>query len=181
MSPCIASGFKGLTFDPTIRDSAMKCHGKWYDEILKDSESVMRFRQQVKNGLTKIDKSLLLGKYKSCCYQHGLLPRLSWPMLMYEIRVTTVKCIQKTINRWLRRWLGVPHSFSKINLYSTTCKLQLPLKPVVEEYKVIKAGAYMTVRESRDDKIKYSGVKLRTGRKVLSGMLSVQYWTQNQD
>ena len=71
--------------------------------------------------------------------------------------------------------------FSEINLYSTTCKLQLPLKSVVEEYKVIKAGAYMTVRESRDDKIKYSGVKLRTGRKVLSGMLSVQYWTQNQD
>ena len=97
-------------------------------------------------------------------------------MLIYEIPVTTVECIQKTINRWLRRWLGVPQSFSEISLYSTTCKLQLPLKSVVEEYRFIKAGAYMTVRESRDDKIKYSGVKLTTGRKwdAISAVLDLE-------
>ena len=49
---------------PTIRDSAIKCLGKWYDETLKDSENIAIFRQQVNNGLTKIYKSLLSGKYK---------------------------------------------------------------------------------------------------------------------
>ena len=150
---------------PTIKDSAIKCLGKCYDETLNDSENVKRFKQQVSSGLAKIERSLLPGKYKLWFYQHGLLPRLSWPMLMYDIPVSTVESIQKTVNRWLQKWLGVPQIFSEINLYSTTCKLQLPLKSVVEEYKVIKAGACMTVRESKDDKIKYSGIRLKTGRK----------------
>ena len=129
------------------------------------------------SGLAKIERSLLPGKYKLWCYQHGLLPRLSWPILMYDIPVSTVESIQKTVNRWLRKWLGVPQSFSEINLYSTTCKLQLPLKYVVEEYEVIKAGACMTVRESKDDKIKYSGIRLKTGRKWFSSGLRVKIET----
>ena len=91
---------------------------------------------------------------KLWCYQHGLLPRLSWAMLIYDIPVSTVESIQKTINRWLQKWLGVSKSFSEINPYSTTCKLPLPLKSVVEEYKVSMGGACTTVRESKDEKIK---------------------------
>ena len=30
---------------PTIRDRAIKCLGKWYNETLKDSESVAKLRQ----------------------------------------------------------------------------------------------------------------------------------------
>ena len=95
-------------------------------------------------GLTKIDKSLL-EKCKLSCYQHGLLPRLSWLMLMYDIStiLSAIERIQKLINRWLQRWLGVPQRFSEINLYSTTYKLQLPLNLVVEECKVTEGwGVY---------------------------------------
>ena len=49
---------------PTIKDSAIKCLSKWYNETLKDSENVKRFKQQVSSGLAKIERSLLTGKYK---------------------------------------------------------------------------------------------------------------------
>ena len=96
---------------------------KIQDIILRYYSNIKRFKQQVSSGLGKIERSLLPVKYKLWCYQHGLLPRLSWPMLMYDIPVSTVESIQKTVNRWLRIWLRVPQSFSEINLYSTTCKL----------------------------------------------------------
>ena len=48
---------------PTIKDSAIKCLGKWYDETLKDSENVKRFKQQVSSGLVKIERHLFPGKY----------------------------------------------------------------------------------------------------------------------
>ncbi|CAC5377734.1 unnamed protein product [Mytilus coruscus] len=35
-----------------------------------------------------IDKSGLPGKYKAWCYQHGILPRITWPLLMYEVPLT---------------------------------------------------------------------------------------------
>ena len=58
-----------------------------------------------------IDKSGLPGKYKAWCYQHGILPRITWPLLMYEVPMTKVKSSEKMFNRYLRRWLGVPKKF----------------------------------------------------------------------
>ena len=46
----------------TIKDNAIKCLSKWYDETQKDSENVKRFKQQVSSGLAKIERSLLPGK-----------------------------------------------------------------------------------------------------------------------
>ena len=40
---------------PPIKDSAVRCLSKWYDKILKDSRNIKRFKQQVNNGLMKIE------------------------------------------------------------------------------------------------------------------------------
>ncbi|XP_033750531.1 uncharacterized protein LOC117334822 [Pecten maximus] len=115
--------------------------------------------------MRNIDKTGLPGKYKAWIFQHGLLPRLTWPLMLYEIGVTTVEGLGRTINRHLRRWLGVPPSFSSIGLYSRTSKLQLPFTSLVEEYKVGKARLIMTLKTSKDEKVRQAGVHVRTGRK----------------
>ncbi|CAC5417465.1 unnamed protein product [Mytilus coruscus] len=68
-------------------------------------------------------------------------------------------------NRHLRKWLGVPKSFSSIGLYSTSSKLQLPLSSITEEFKVTKTRQVMMLRDSKDDKVKEANVDVRTGRK----------------
>ena len=59
-------------------------------------------------GLHAIEKSELPGKLKAWCFQHGLLPRLLWPPQIYEISLSRVETIQQHINKYLRKWLGVP-------------------------------------------------------------------------
>ncbi|XP_063418448.1 uncharacterized protein LOC134701249 [Mytilus trossulus] len=150
---------------PSIIDNPIKCVGKWYDDSLSDKNDIKRIEQQVSEGMRSIDKTGLPGKLKAWIYQHGLLPRISWPLMLYEITLTTVEKLERTINRHLRKWLGVPPSFTTVGLYSRTAKLQLPFTSLVEEFKVSKSRLVMTLKESRDHKVRTAGVQVRTGRK----------------
>ncbi|XP_069125457.1 uncharacterized protein [Argopecten irradians] len=150
---------------PTIIGNPIKCLGKWFDESLGDKGNIRRIEQQVQEGMRCIDKTGLPGKFKAWMYQRGLLPRLVWPLMLYEVSNSTVERMERIINRHLRRWLGVPRSFSAVGLYSRTAKLQLPLSSLVEEFKTGKAKLTMTLKESKDDKVRLAGVEVRTGRK----------------
>ncbi|CAC5355486.1 unnamed protein product [Mytilus coruscus] len=119
---------------PTIVDNPIKCLGKWFDDTLKDNTSVKTVQTQVVEWLKKVDKSGLPGKFKAWIYQHRLLPRLTWLLMIYEMTATTVEAIGRKINSHLRRWLGVPPSFTAIGLYSRSSQLQLPLTSILEEY-----------------------------------------------
>ena len=61
--------------------------------------------------------------------------------------------LENVVSRYLRKWLGVPRSFSSINLYGRENKLQLPLKEVVEKYKATKARQVMMIKDSADEKV----------------------------
>ncbi len=118
---------------PSIMDSPIKCLGKWFDSSLSDKANVERIRSQLQEGLKQIDKSALPGKFKAWLFQNALLPRLMWPLMLYEIPTSSVECLERTISRHLRRWLGVPPSFTSIGLYGRSNQLQLPLSSLVEE------------------------------------------------
>lgn len=72
-------------------------------------------------------------------YQHGVLPRILWPLLVYEVPMTTVEALERTISQFLRRWLGLPRSLCSIALYGHSTKLQLPISGLSEEFKVTRA------------------------------------------
>ena len=150
---------------PSILESPIKCLGKWFDASLSDKHNMQRIKSQLHEGLRQIDRTGLPGKFKAWLFQNGLLPRLMWPLMLYEIAMTAVESLEKTINRHLRRWLGVPPSFTSIGLYGRTNQLQLPLSSLVEEFKVAKTRLVVTLKQSQDSSIRNAGIEIRTGRK----------------
>lgn len=84
---------------------------------------------------------------------------------MYEVPVSTVEGLERKLNTYLRRWLGVPQSFCSIGLYSKGSKLQLPITSVVEEYKATKTCQAMMLRDSKDERVRQADIVVRTGRK----------------
>ena len=150
---------------PSLMDSPIKCLGKWYDATLSDGENSKHIKSQLNHGLKAIDHTGLPGKFKAWLFQNGLLPRLMWPLMLYEVATSVVEQLERTVSRHLRKWLGVPPSFSNIGLYGRTNQLQLPISSLVEEYKVAKARLVMTLKESPDDMVRRAGVEIRTGRK----------------
>ncbi|KAL0159871.1 hypothetical protein M9458_043596, partial [Cirrhinus mrigala] len=93
----------------------------------------------------------LPGKFKAWIYQHGILPRLLWPLLKYQVPITTVETLERNISQFLR-------SLSCIALYGHTNKLQLPFSGLIEEFKVTRAREVLLYRDSPDTRV-------RTGRK----------------
>ncbi|XP_061917856.1 uncharacterized protein LOC133659137 [Entelurus aequoreus] len=150
---------------PNIQGNPIKCLGKWYDDSMTDKNSIFSTENQVEEWLKKIDKSGLPGKYKCWIYQHGLLQRLMWLLTVYEVAITTVEGLERKFNKHLRKWLGIPPSFTSTGLYIRSGQLQLPLSSVVEEFKVAKCRLSLTYRDSQDQLIREAGIITRSGRK----------------
>ena len=80
---------------PSIEGNPIKCLGKCYDDTLQDVNNSKRVEEQVKDGLKNLDRSGLPGKFKAWLFQHGLLPRLTWPLMLYEINLINCGEYQK--------------------------------------------------------------------------------------
>ena len=98
-------------------------------------------------------------------FQFVLLPRLLWPLTIYEIGLPTVEGLEKKVNRCIRSWLGLPPEKSSVALYSKSEKLRLPLRSIVEEYKVSKIRTQWMLNNSADIRIHKVKPLLRTKRK----------------
>ncbi|KAK0152038.1 hypothetical protein N1851_006609 [Merluccius polli] len=158
------------TFSDTLRDhnlgpcrdlvAPVKSLGKIFDSSLKDSAAIKQTKCDLTTWLTAIDRSGLPGKFKAWIYQHGVFPRILWPLLVYEVPTSTVEALEKSISQFLRKWLGLPRSLSSIALYGHSTKLHLPLSGLTEEFK-----RGVESRDSRDTKVAAAGILVKTGRK----------------
>ena len=73
---------------PTVRDTPIKCLGKVYDSSLRDIQNAEQLLRELTRWLNVLDKCVLLGKHKVWCFQFGIVPRLQWPFLLYDISMT---------------------------------------------------------------------------------------------
>ncbi|GAA6088928.1 uncharacterized protein LOC109140547, partial [Tachysurus ichikawai] len=151
---------------PTLSEKTVKSMGKTFDRSLRDTTSIRNTSEELERWLKMVDKTGLPGKFKAWVYQHGILPRILWPLLLYEFPITTISELERRVSHFLRRWLGLPRSLSSIALYGNTGKLQLPLNSIEEEFKVLRVREVLQYRESRDPKVSGAGVVVKTGRKL---------------
>ena len=86
---------------PTVEEKPIKCLGKWYNITGSDKENVEQMVSQAEKWLQEVDESGLPGTYKAWSYQHGILPRLTWPLFIYDIPITTEK-LERRISSYLR-------------------------------------------------------------------------------
>lgn len=108
--------------------------------------------------LRKIEGSGLPGNFKAWLFQHGLLPRLAWLLMISKARMTSVEGMEERVNKHFRKCLGVPPSFMSVGLYIQSSQLQ-------PWWKSTKYRALMMFCDSGDVKVRGSGVTTRSGRK----------------
>ncbi|XP_039504261.1 uncharacterized protein LOC120460516 [Pimephales promelas] len=155
----------GDTRIPSVSEKPVKSLGKLFTHNLKDTAARKGTSDDFDTWLLAVDKSGLPGRFKAWIYQHGILPRLLWPLRIYEVPITTVEGFERKVSRFLRRWLGLPRSLSSIAFFGHNTKLQLPLSSLAEEFKVTRAREVLLYRDSVDTKVSSAGVEVRTGRK----------------
>ena len=96
--------FKGESI-PSIHANPVKFLGRTIDFTVSDKHFVEKFVTEILSGLKLIDKSSHKGIHKVWILQNMLIPRLRWPLLIYEISISVVNCIEHKISSLLRKIL----------------------------------------------------------------------------
>ena len=68
-----------------ITEKPVKYLGKTYNMTLNERRQTEETIKQAKKDLKKIDKCRVPGRYKGWMLQHMLLPRLMWPLSIYNV------------------------------------------------------------------------------------------------
>ncbi|GFN78420.1 reverse transcriptase [Plakobranchus ocellatus] len=118
---------------PTISQEPVKSLGRWYDSSMKDTRQGAETLDLASESLLAINKCGLQGKFKIWCLQFMLIPKLLWPLLVYDICSSTVEAIEAKINKYTRKWLGVPPGLSDV--------------AIMEEAHAFKEGKYLDLTE----------------------------------
>ena len=92
---------------PTVREQPVKSLGRLYAFPLTDRHRGVEVQRTALENLYAIEKS----------EKHGLLPCLLWPLLIYEVSLSRVETFQQHINKYLRKWLGMPLLINSWSLY----------------------------------------------------------------
>ena len=98
---------------PAVSEQPVKILGKWFRGALNNKASKAGCRVDGESGEEWITR-----QYKTWCYQHAVLPRLLWPMLVYKIPLTRMEALEQKISQYFRRWPS-SQELSGIGLYST--------------------------------------------------------------
>ena len=138
----------------TVSQEPVKSLGRWYDSSMKDTKRELETVELATEGLLAINRYGLQGKLKLWCLHFMLIPKLLWPLLVYEICSTTVETIEAEINKFTRRWLEVPPDLTDVAMDCCKAKLRLPLKSILKGYKCGKARLLSMLEDSEDPVVK---------------------------
>ena len=116
----------------TISEAPVKCLGKWYRVEAGNQQGIKIVEDEVNDILMMIEDTGLPGKFKVWIVEHGLIPRLAWPMLMYEISGTTMQRIGRRITRCIRKWIGASPNLSAACLYSVLDAIHVAMLPTLK-------------------------------------------------
>ena len=150
----------------SIVDKPVKYLGKVYNKSLNDRKQTEETARELRNNLKKLDRCRVPGKYKAWMLQHLVLPKLMWPLTIYQVPASKVSEMQRQITAKLKKWLGLPKSLSIECLYTTAGKLQLPFSELGEEMKAAKARLLTTLEDAEDPCVRKAGIQVDGGRKA---------------
>ena len=149
---------------PSIHKLPIKFLGRKVDISLSDRLRVPELKEKLLDGLQRIDDSKQLGINKVWIMQNLLLHQIRWLLTIYEIPMTVAESLEKTLSKFIRKWLGLHQSTTSSGFYNKLAPCPLPLKSFTSILKASKVSAYLLLRDSKDPLVSSSVPRILTGQ-----------------
>ena len=78
--------------------------GHVIDGSLSDRNSSVELADKLLAGLTTIDRSHFTGTQKLWILQHLLIPWIQWPLLIYEVPISSTFKLEQKVSFFIRKW-----------------------------------------------------------------------------
>ena len=135
---------------PSIQGNPVRFLGRVISGCLTDRRNTDELKSKLADGLVLIDRCSLKGAQKLWICHHLLMPRIRWPLLIYEIPMTVAAVLEQKVSAYMRKWLGISRSITNVCLYSSGSPCPLPLQSVTSILKIAKVGGYQQLKYSSD-------------------------------
>ncbi|XP_063688236.1 uncharacterized protein LOC134821425 [Bolinopsis microptera] len=149
---------------PNVSEKPIKFLGRWIRAEGKDKAIIEKTHEDLVTYLSRLDLSSLTGLQKCWGYQYMVLPKMKWPLAIYDIPISTVSRWEQTTNSHLRKWLGVGHTLSSSCLFSHSSSVALPIDSLTDTWKVEKCRLLQSYQTSQDALIRAVQPQVRSGR-----------------
>ena len=140
--------------------------GRIIDGSLSDRNSLVELADKLLAGLRIIDKCHFNCTQKVWILQHLLIPRIQWPLLIYQVPISLAFELEQKVSVFIRKWLHLNHSTSSLCFYSSASPCQLPIKSLSSALKASKTSGPLLLRNSQDLLVS-SCVPLRNSQDLL--------------
>ena len=150
---------------PSLQDKSLRTLGRVYDTSISDRHCKAELEVKVVGGLKKLDRCHARGAMKLWALHHILLEQVRWDLMVYELPVSFVEGLEKTVNRFTRKWLGICRNVTDVALYSKRSPCPLPLQSLVHMFKATKVNSHLQLLESAHAEVAENVAPSGTGRK----------------
>ena len=123
----------------------------------------MSWRKKLLDGLNIIDTSHFTGSQKLWFLQHLLIPRIQWPILIYEVPISLAFKLEQKASVYIRKWLKLHKSITSLSFYSSASPCPLPVRILKYVPKFSKISRHLLLKHSQDASVSSSVPKLQAG------------------
>ena len=115
------------------------------------------------DGLNIIDTSHFTGSQKLWFLQDLHIPRIQWPILIYEVPISLAFKLEQKASVHIRKWLKLHKSITSLSFYSSASPCPLPVRSLTCVLKSSKISGYLLLKHSRDPSVSSCVPKLQAG------------------
>ena len=150
---------------PNVCEKPIKFLGRWIRADARDKVIIEETWKNLMLFLDRLDKSELSGIEKCWGYQYMVLPKMKWPLAIYDIPLSTVHIWEQKTNKYLRGWLGVGHTLSRVCMFSKESSVPLPIDSLQDAWKIEKCRLQQSYNTSKDNLIRAVHPRVKSGCK----------------
>ena len=154
-----SDGFKSRHF---------KFLGRQINFNLNEKEIKQKITSALIEDIATVSKSKVNGLMKLWLYQFGILPRMTWPLMVHDLDLSFAKSLQTLVQPSLKKWSGIGRTVDEGLLYRSRANLGLNLTPIADHYTAMQLAKAQLLRSSKDDDVRNLWASKTTREKKLT-------------
>ena len=113
------------------------------------------------DGLNIIHTSHFTGSQKLWFLQHLLIPRIQWPVLIYEVPISLVSKFEQNALIYIRKWLQLHQFVASLSVCSSVTSCPLAVRSLTSVLKSSKTSRHLLLKHSLDASVSSCVPKLQ--------------------
>ena len=133
---------------PALQRKPLRTLGRVYNAAINDVWFKAELEKKVGSKLKQLNRSKGKGAMKLWALHHILLPQVRWDLMVYDLPVSFIEGLERTLNVFIRQWLGVAKCLTDVALYSKGSPCPLPFTSLVHLFKTTKVNSHIQLMGS---------------------------------